>query len=1506
MPTDINHAEWLSLLEISGPFLSLPVLDRAFPQGLDAVGSEVRQELRLTYSEWALSQHDPAIHQAWVRWVLRRLLLMPDAAIARPEGERAALVVAVPEQHETLAPDVVIVEPGRNHPRVLVLILPPGQPLDRPPQGARWREPLTTRMMTLLHGTGVRLGIVTNGEQWLLVDAPRGETTGFVTWHARFWLEEPLTLRAFASLLGAQMLFGRPASESLEALLAASANDQQELTDQLGLQVRQAVELLVSAIDAADRERGSTLAASIQDDPAFAQRSVEEVLYEAALTVMMRLVFLLSAEEQGVLLPEDEIYVRNYAVSGLLPELQALATHGEELLERRHDAWVRLLATCRAIHGGLALPTLRLPAYGGGLFDPERFPFLEGRRRGESLDQARPLPVNNRVVLHMLRSLQLLRVRGGEARRLSFRALGVEDIGHVYEGLLDHTARRATEPILGLAGAAGNEPEIALAELERFVTQSRKAAKPQSEQKDSAPSRLRAFAFETCIPFLHEATGRSESTLKKALAAPLDATQATRLRAACDGDDALLARVRPFAGLIREDSFGRPVIIATGAVYVTQGAERRKTGTHYTPTSLTEPIVRHTLEPVVYRGPAEGKPREAWALIPIGALLQVKVLDLAMGSGAFLVQSCRYLAARLVEAVLAQVGLRETPPPGVDEAAWAVLREIRDSPEGEEREALARRLVAERCLYGVDKNPLAVEMAKLSLWLLLLDRRRPFSFLDHALRSGDSLLGLSDVEQLLNWSLKRAQPSAGSVQPSALSRQPGSATAVQYNMIRPQVEQALERALALRRRIRTEQVRPERKAAWLHEAEAAMALVHLGADLLLAAALHPDKGMRQSKLTQWWTNYSLLLTAAADTREGMFTADGATAEANREAHATLRREADALLDGRQPFHWPLEFPEVFLGDGGSGMGDGRSEMGDVRIDQTDPQPLIPDHPSPITHPPSPGFAAIVGNPPFQGGQKITGALGVPYRDYLVEYLAEGKRGSADLCAYFFLRAGGMLQQKGQAGLIATNTIAQGDSREVGLDQLVARGFALPRAVPSRPWPGLAAVEVAHVWVRRGDWRGPFTLNDQPVAAISPFLTVPGAASGNPYRLNANESKSFQGSIVLGMGFVLEPEEAAALIAKDPRNREALFPYLNGEDLNSRPDQSPSRWVINFHDWPLERAETYPDLMAIIREKVKLEREKLGNGNPTAKDRSRRWWQFARQTMKLYATIAGMERVLVCSEVSKHLGFCFIPNRAVYSANLDVFIASPAMLSVLQSSLHDNWARVYSSSLETRLKYSPGNAFETFPFPACLQEESSRKGAKPPREENLRAFAALREPSVEAEIARQGAKPPRAENLSAFAALRETLDRIGETYHTHRQSIMLARQEGLTKTYNRFQNPNETAADIAELRRLHIEMDNAVAAAYGWGPSTSSGHALDPSTSSGHELDLEHGFHETKQGLRYTISETARRAVLDRLLALNHARYAEEGEEGLHDPGAKTAAGKGSKGKKASEGQGGMF
>ncbi|MDM3853378.1 MAG: hypothetical protein PT120_00230 [Aphanizomenon gracile PMC649.10] len=475
-----------------------------------------------------------------------------------------------------------------------------------------------------------------------------------------------------------------------------------------------------------------------------------------------------------------------------------------------------------------------------------------------------------------------------------------------------------------------------------------------------------------------------------------------------------------------------------------------------------------------------------------------------------------------------------------------------------------------------------------------------------------------------------------------------------------------------------------------------------------------------------------------------------------------------------------------------------------------------------------------------GGKKITGSLGTEYRDFIVKWLANDKKGNADFCAYFFLKAKDLLNENGGFGLIATNTISQGDTREVGLDQLI-EDCTIYRAVPSRTWPGIASLEVAYVWLRKGSWNGDFILDEKPVNGITAFLTNPGKISGNPYQLAANRDKSFQGSIVLGMGFVLTPEEAQTLIEKDAKNKDVLFPYLNGEDLNTNPDQSPSRWVINFKDWPLDAehddpknpkgkpyASDYPDCLAIIEEKVKPERTRLNEKGEFAlrKPLPQKWWIYADKRPALYSAIAKMERVLVIPETTKFYNFSFIPSNIVFShATRVLTFVNVQDFSLLNSTLHIIWADLYSSTLETRLKYITSDCFETFPFPTSTAN----------------------------------------------------LEEIGEKYYTHRQKIMLTRQEGLTKTYNRFHNPDETNPDIEQLRTLHIEMDNAVAAAYGW-----------------EDIELDHDFHETKQGIRFTICENARREILDRLLQLNHQRYAEEVAEGLHDKGKKKAKGGGKK------------
>jgi four helix bundle protein len=228
-------------------------------------------------------------------------------------------------------------------------------------------------MMELLHATDTRLGLVTNGEQWMLVDAPKGETTGFASWYANLWFEEPLTLRAFRSLLGVHRFFSAADDETVESMLKESASNQQEVTDRLGYQVREAVEVIIRSLDRIDQDEKGRLLSGVS----------ESELYEAALTVMMRLVFLFSAEERGLLLLGDPLYDEHYAVSTLVAKLQEAADqHGEEVLERRHDAWVRLLSAFRAVFGGVQHERMKLLPYAGRLFDPDRFPFLEGRRTG--------------------------------------------------------------------------------------------------------------------------------------------------------------------------------------------------------------------------------------------------------------------------------------------------------------------------------------------------------------------------------------------------------------------------------------------------------------------------------------------------------------------------------------------------------------------------------------------------------------------------------------------------------------------------------------------------------------------------------------------------------------------------------------------------------------------------------------------------------------------------------------------------------------------------------------------------------------------------------------------------------------------------------------------------------------------------------------------------------------------------------------------------------------------
>ena len=258
---------------------------------------------------------------------------------------------------------------------------------------------------------------------------------------------------------------------------------------------------------------------------------------------------------------------------------------------------------------------------------------------------------------------------------------------------------------------------------------------------------------------------------------------------------------------------------------------------------------------------------------------------------------------------------------------------------------------------------------------------------------------------------------------------------------------------------------------------------------------------------------------------------------------------------------------------------------------------------------------------------------------------------------------------------------------------------------------------------------------------------------------------------------------------------------------------------------------YGDCFSIVKEKVFPQRKNVKRIQYREK-----WWLFAEPQSNLYKAINGLRQSLVCAITSKYLSFTFtfITDEIVYSNATCVFAFDDyAHFSTLQSNLHEVWTRKYASSLESRLRYTPTDCFENFPFP----------------ENNT---------------------DPQLENS-------------GKMYYEHRRQVMLARQEGLTSTYNRFHNPKESAEDIVRLRELHVEMDNAVTGAYNWS-----------------DLELGHDFHETAQGIRYTMSEEARREVLSRLLKLNHERYKEEVKAGLHDEKSKKRKGVGNKAKKSNK------
>jgi hypothetical protein len=1309
-----KHQDWLGFVQPVGLVVSLPALEKA--QAYVNRNILRQQQALILLSEPEDAPERLTDFAAFCRDVLA---WQPTDLAGAPGGPEipASIEVPLPEYGEILRPTYAVPNPDKPGGFLLLIqVVQASTDLDKPLSEGHhgWQASPEARFERLLRESDVPIGLLVNGASIRLVYAPRGESSGHITFPVKAMCEtagRPI-LGALHMLLEAERLFTMAEGRRLPAILKDSRRYQNEVSTALSEQVLNALHELLRGFQAAhETTRGRLLQEVL--------REAKTDVYGGLLATLLRLVFILYAEDRN-LLPSDPVYVRHYAVTALFEKLREDAARYPDAMDQRFGAWARLITLFRLIHDGGGHGRMRLPSRYGRLFDPDAYPFLEGRphrsRRvlGDRLD---PPKVSDGVVFRVLSNLLLLK-----GDRLSYRALDVEQIGSVYEAMMGFALEEVSEPSIAV------RPHHVVVGL-------------TSLSKLAGPERLKRLADEAGC----KVTGKAQEAVKLA-------------KTPADLVTALGKSVSPRT----------PEILGLGTLVLQPTEERRRSGSHYTPRALTEPIVATTLRPIFEQMGADPTPE---------AILALKVCDPAMGSGAFLVAACRALGEKLV-------------------AAWQ-KHGMPALPLDEDPVLHARRIVAQRCLYGVDKNPFAVDLAKLSLWLVTLAKDHPFTFLDHALRQGDSLVGLSRQQiASFHW----------------------EASETPIPLIRGELDQALTRAGDLRLKIHaladSDDVAEKRR---LHqEADAAIEYVRYVGDRVIDAYFS-EKNEKERKKTLGEYAKELIKPGTPVPEHETYSA----------------------------FHWEIEFPEVFSRE-------------------------------------NPGFNAFVGNPPFAGKNTMFSTSGETYVYFLIDTY-EGAHGSSDLVAYFFRRAFSCLRTGGALGLIATNTIAQGDTRATGLRWICAHGGTIFSAIRRYKWPGSAAVIVSIIHIRKGalGLDRPPLLNGSPIERISAFLFHKGGDE-NPVALQANKGRSFIGSYVLGMGFTFDDSndnatpisEMERLIAEDPRNQQRIFAYLGGEELNSSPTHEHRRYVINFADMSEEEARAWPELFAIVERKVKPERQRLGE-NGDARRRKAHWWRWGQYSHALFEAIRNLNRVLACSLVSKHLSFTWLPSSYICSHKLAVFaFGNDTSFTILQSRIHEVFARFFSSTMKDDLNYSPTDCFETFPFPPDWQQD------------------------------------PR-------------LEVAGKTYDEFRAALMVKNNEGLTTTYNRFHDPDEHLPGILQLRELHAAMDRAVLDAYGF---------TDLKPICAFLLDYEEEEDEDepvrarakKKPWRYRWPDEVRDEVLARLLALNAERAAEErklgAEAGLKTAGKRKKAEPGDKGeaaekkepkgkgrgKKGGEGQGSMF
>lgn len=814
----------------------------------------------------------------------------------------------------------------------------------------------TSQTLQWLRAGSERLAILTNGRQWRLIFAGL-DFDAWCEWDVDLWFEEGALssqVDALRTLLSPQ-LWTPTAPDAQAPLLQAildSRKGQADLSAELGERVRKAVEVLVQGHGEVLKERCAEVA------PAN--------IYRAAVRIVMRMVVVLFAESRELLPRDNALYHRTYGLGGLLEELEKSAARGSNRLARAWNAWPRVLALFRLVHQGSHHAALPVAEYGGDLFAPGDAASPDGVARAVSVFETACFDhelLPDRDVHRMLERITRTRVKLRQGRTstwvpapVDFSDLSSEYIGILYEGLLDFELKIAPagDPVVFLA--VGNEPALPLSRLEAM--DSKALANLLEKMQDTSGDDEEREE--------DDATGDVEST-DEADDSDTDEAEIDKpddLEADdADGHHGIRTRAETWA--LRAVEVGKLVRKPTGAMtlekrsayeqdvarkarqivlrvvlpgewyLVRWGGTRKGSGTFYTRPGLTVPTVQRTLRPLAYDAPSTpaGEPDHfapvaAWTPKTPEAILALKVCDPACGSGSFPVAALRFLT----EALFAALHHHGRIAPDGDRAVVHLLASTSTGGTHEERlgqellpcrpddplfeprlKAILRRHIVEHSIYGVDLDPLAVELCRLALWIETMDRTLPFTFLDHKIRPGDALVGtwidrFRDYPLLAWWRQSpdekwRGVSHDGDIWAGALKEKRKQVVAEQVELLTGQKNWLAPVVSDDELRIAIERIRDLYRQ--MHEVPASRPDERAR---IWREQLSPDPALdRVRQAFDTWCALWFWPLDRLDDAPG----PAALPAPSEEARDIVRR----LRDHKRFFHWELEFPDVFVASG---------------------------------------------------------------------------------------------------------------------------------------------------------------------------------------------------------------------------------------------------------------------------------------------------------------------------------------------------------------------------------------------------------------------------------------------------------------------------------------------------------------------------------------------------------------------------------------------------------------